>query len=122
MSDRHQLAKGMRWAARIIGSIAAVFLVTMLIGAVVVEGGEPVDIAGTTLGLLGAVALAACIASWWWERLAGILLILTAIGFAIHIGVFAGRNHFLAWSIVGLPYLIAGVLLFVSGRLLTKRA
>ena len=122
MSKQDRLAKRMRWAARVIGLIAAVFLVTMLIGAAVVEGVEPVDIAGITLGLLATVALVGCISSWWWERLAAILLISTAIGFAIHIGIFAGRNHFLAWSMVGLPYLIAGVLLFASRRLSTRRA
>ena len=57
-SNQHRLAKRMRWAARTIGVIAAVFLVTMLIGAAIAGGVEPTDIAGNSLGLLGAVALA----------------------------------------------------------------
>ncbi|UCH42151.1 MAG: hypothetical protein JSW16_04805 [Dehalococcoidales bacterium] len=103
-----------------IGLIAALFLVAMLIGAAVTEGVEPIGTAGITLGLLGILALASCILSWWREWLAAILLVLTAAGFGAHIGVFAGRNHFLAWLMVGFPYLITGVLFFVSRRLSTK--
>ena len=118
------LAKGMRWAARIIGLVAAVFLVTMLIGAtvaeVLAEGLEPMTIEGILLGVLGAVALAGCIVSWRREQLAGILLVLASVGLGIHIGVCAGRNHFLAWLMVGFPYLLAGGLLLTSWRLARK--
>lgn len=69
-----------------------------------------------TLVLLGVVALAACIASWWRDIAGGILLVSTSIGLGIHIGHFAGHNHFLAWAIVGLPYLVAGVLILSSWR------
>ena len=123
-SKQHRLAKRMRWAARVIGLGAAVFFVTMLIGSavaeVLTEGLEPITIEGILLGVLGVVALAGCIVSWWRERLAGILLVLAAVGFGIHIGVYAGRNHFLAWLMVGFPYLIASVLLFNSWLLTRK--
>ena len=120
MGSRNNLVKLMRWSGRVIGLIAALFLVAMLIGAAVTEGVEPIGTAGITLGLLGVMALASCIISWWREGLAGILLVLTAAGLGAHIGVFAGRNHFLAWLMVGLPYLVAGLLLFASHRLSTK--
>ena len=54
--------------------------------------------------MLGIIALAGVMLSWWQERLAGILLVLTALGLGVHVGVFVGRNHMLVWSIVGLPY------------------
>ena len=96
----------------------------MLIGSaiaeVLTEGLEPITIEGILLGVLGAIGLVGCIVSWWRERLAGILLVLTALGLGIHIGVIAGRNHILAWSMVGLPYLVAAVLLFYSWWLLRK--
>jgi len=120
LRSHNSLVKLMRWSARVIGLIAALFLVAMLIGAAVTEGVEPIGIAGITLGLLGVMALASCIISWWRERLAGILLVLTATGLGAHIGIFAGRNHFLAWLMVGLPYLVAGALLLVARRLSTK--
>ena len=122
-SKQEHLAKRMRWAARVIGLVAAVFFLTMLIGsaAEALTGNlEPVTIGGALLGILGAIALAGCIVSWWRERLAGILLVLTSVGLGIHIGFYAGRNHFLTWSMLGLPYLVAGLLLFSSWRLSRK--
>ena len=124
-SNQYRLAKRMRWAARIIGLIAAGFILFMIIGSTVVEftagtwetTSQADIIQGSLIGVLGAIGLAGCIVSWRRERLAGILLILTAIGFGIHIGLFAGRNHFLAWLMIGFPYLIASVLLFISWRL-----
>lgn len=105
---------------------AVVFGGTMLIGeavgeilqegwAVITEA-TPTD-PGVLLGIIGAVALAGCILSWWREQIAGILLVLTAAALGAHIGVFAERNHLMAWAMVGLPYLIAGVLLLNSWRL-----
>jgi len=114
----------MRLAARIIGLLAAGGFLMALIAIAIAEalagGSEVIEIAGILLLILTAIALAGPIVSWWRERLAGILLILAAIGFGIHIGAYAGRNHFLAWSVVGLPYLIAGVLFLISWRLLRK--
>jgi mannose/fructose/N-acetylgalactosamine-specific phosphotransferase system component IID len=123
---QERLAKRMRWAARIIGLVAAGFLLAMMIGAaiaeVLTEGWETIttDIEGILIGVLGAIALAGCIISWWRERLAGILLVLTAVGLGIHISICAGHNHFLAWLMVGFPYLVAGVLFLTSWRLSRK--
>ncbi len=117
----------MRWAARIIGLLAAGFILAMLIGStvaeVLAEGWKPIDadiVAGILIGVLGVIGLAGCIVSWWRERLASILLVLTAVGFGIHIGLVAGRNHFLVWLIMGFPYLIASVLFFNSWLLSRK--
>ena len=118
--SQYRLAKRMRWAARIISLAAAGFLLAMLIGGALTEGvsRDIVEaIQGISLGVLGLIALAGGIVSWWRERLAGTLLILTSAGMGIHIGLIAGRNHFLAWLMVGLPYLVAGALLFNSWRL-----
>jgi len=113
----NRLAKRMRWAARAIGTAAAVLFVGMFIASAVSEGMGPMTVESGTLVLLGAVALAGCIASWWRDMTAGILLVLTSIGLGVHIGCFAGHNHVLAWSIIGLPYLVAGVLVLSSWRL-----
>ncbi len=126
-SKQYRLAKRMRWAARIIGLLAAGVCLLMLIGStvaeVLAEGWKPINadiVVGILIGVLGAIGLAGCIMSWWRERLASILLVLTAIGFGVHIGLFAGRNHFLVWLMMGLPYLIASVLLFNSWQLSKK--
>ena len=117
-SRQNNLAKRMRWAARVIGLFAATLCLVMLIGQavaeIVTEGWKVINadiVAGILIGVLRAIGLAGCIVSWWRERLAAILLVLTAVGFGIHIGICAGRNHFLVWLIIGLPYLVAGILI-----------
>ena len=116
----------MRWAGRIIAYIITGFGGAMLIGeavgeftqkgwAVITEA-TPTD-PGLLLGIIGAVALAGCILSLWRGRAAGILLVVVAAALGAHIANFAGRNHMLAWSMLGLPYLVAGILLLNSWRL-----
>lgn len=113
----NRLTRRTRWAARVIGTIAAVFFVGMLIASAISEGIGPITVEIGTLVLLGMLSLSGCIASWWRDMPAGILLILTAVGLGVHIGCFAGHNHVLAWSIIGLPYLVAGILILNSWRL-----
>ncbi len=119
MDDKHHiLARRMRRAGRIIGLIAAGFFLVIMVGEAIgeslSEGGEIIETAGVLLASLSAVALVACIISWWRVRLAGILLVLVSIALGIHIGVYAGSNHFLAWLMVGFPYLVAGGLILTS--------
>ena len=116
----HRLAKQMRYAARAIALAGAMFFLTMLIGGATTDGSEPITEEGAVLGVPGVIALAACVVSWWRERLAAILLLGTAVGLTIHISVCAGHNHLLAWSMLGLPYLLAGLLLLASWRLSTR--
>ena len=123
MSARNlpHLAKRMRWAARIICLIVTVFGATMLIGEAVTEfisqGFVTTSIEGGLLIMIGLVALAGCVIIWWRDLPASILLVVTSAGLGVHIGIFAGRNHFMVWSILGLPYLIASMLLFISHHL-----
>ena len=120
------MAGRLRLAGQIIGFVITVFGGAMLIGeavgeftqrgwAVITEA-TPSD-PGVLLVIIGAVALAGCILSFWRERAAGIMLVAVAGALAAHIAVFAGRNHLLAWSMLGLPYLIAGILFLNSWRL-----
>ncbi len=123
MSARNlpHLAKRMRWAARIICLIVTVFGATMLIGEAVTEfisqGFVTTSIEGGLLVMIGLVALAGCVIIWWRDLPASILLVVTSAGLGVHIGIFAGRNHFMVWSILGLPYLIASMLLYISRHL-----
>lgn len=120
MSDNKQYrpARRARLIGRVIGLVAAgfslVFLVAQAIGGTITEDSTGDVAAGILLAVLVAIALAGCILSWWRERLAAMLLVLVAIGLGIHIGVYAGRNHFLVWSMIGLPYLAAGGLLLYA--------
>ena len=123
MSARNlpHLAKRMRWAARIICLIVTVFGATMLIGEAVTEfisqGFVTTSIEGGLLVMIGLVALAGCVIIWWRDLPASILLVVTSAGLGVHIGIFAGRNQIIVWSILGLPYLVASMLLFISHHL-----
>jgi len=125
-SERYRLARRLKLAGRGIGFVAIGFGGTMLIGeavgeyfgegwAVITEA-TPTD-PGVLLAIIGAVALAGCIASWWKEQPAGILLVSAAAAFGVHIANFAARNQMLVWAAVGLPYLVAGVLFLNSWRI-----
>jgi ABC-type transport system involved in cytochrome bd biosynthesis fused ATPase/permease subunit len=109
--EHYGLARLSRWTARAIATIAGLFFVVMLIGSALSEGVGPATTESVTLVLLAAVALAGSTVSWWRDMTAGILLVLTSIGFGVHIACFAGHNHVLAWFIIGFPYLAAGILI-----------
>ena len=104
------------------------------IQSVLIEGFGPINSLLTWGGLLIVLsmltALAGCIVSWWRVRLAGILLVLTFIELSIA-GILAGGPVDLPErfslpvilanmgqaSIMGSPFLVAGVLLLVSWHL-----
>ncbi len=132
-SEKYRLAKRMRLAARIIGlgvvGFGAFFWIGEGIITIRTEGWKAVDIAGVLICVIGAVALAGCILSWWRERAAGIMLVSSAVAMGvvlgvnmvlgcaamgIHIGVSEVGGLMLAWSRYGLLFLVAGVLFLNS--------
>lgn len=117
-NKQYRSARRARLTGRVIGLVAAgfslIFLVASAIGGTITEDSTGDLAAGVLLAVLVAIALSGCILSWWRERLASMLLVLAAIGMGIHIGIYAGRNHFLVWLILGLPYLAAGGLLLYA--------
>jgi F0F1-type ATP synthase membrane subunit c/vacuolar-type H+-ATPase subunit K len=118
---RYQLASRLRLAGRIIGLGMTGFGGAMLIGEAVSEflNGDFVrpELAGVLLVVIGLVALVGLILSWRNERLAGIMLVAVSVAIGAHIAVYAARNHALAWAMVGLPYLVSGVLFLNAWRL-----
>jgi hypothetical protein len=96
---RYRLAKWSKRVGRTIALIESVLFLLFLVGGAIIDGGEPIEAAGVLL------------------RRAGIMLVLVSIGLGIHIGVCAGHGHFFAWTMIGLPYLIGGLLLLYSWRL-----
>jgi hypothetical protein len=140
-TGQQRLAKGLRWAARIIALPVSAFGAMMVVGegiqSVLTEGFGPINSAltwgGSFMVLSMVTALAGCIISWWRVRLAGILLVLTFFGL-ITAGVLAGGpvdlpERFslpviltnMGWaSIMGSPFLVAGVLFLLSWWLSSK--
>ena len=124
-SNDNRLAKRMRLAARIIGLLVfGGFLLTLIAqGISEAIGGRRealTDIQGIMLAVITAVALAGCILSWWRERLTGILLIVTAVVMGTYGGIIAGRNNIVVGLVLGLVYIVPGVLLLISWRLSRK--
>jgi len=118
----------MRLAARVIGLIAAGFFLFMLIasaiGEVITGAWETTSqadkIQGSLLAAFAAIALVGCIVSWWRERLAGIVLILTAVGLGAYGGAIAGRHNIIVGLVLALMYLVPGGLFLISWRLSRK--
>ena len=81
------------------------------------EGFVLPELAGVLLAVVGVVSLAGMILTFWRERIGGIILVSVAAALGAHIANFAGRNHMLAWSMVGLPFLVAGILFLNAWRL-----
>ena len=117
-NQRHGLADKLKFAARIIASVTAVFFVAFFIAEIISnlmhEGQELFEAAVILLGLLQVLALAGAILTWWHERMASLILCLASTGLGIHIAVYAGYNHFITWLMLGSPYLFASGLLFIS--------
>jgi hypothetical protein len=134
-TTNERVAKGMRWAARIIGLPVTLFGAMMAFGegiqSIQTEGLGPINSALTWGGLFIAlsmvIAVIGCVISWWKLRIAGILLVLTFLCL-IAAGVLAGGPVDLPGrfslsvilmnmgraSIMGSPFLIAGVLFIIS--------
>ena len=91
------VAKGMRWAARIVGLPVTLFGAMMAFGegiqSIQTEGFGPINSALTWGGLFIAlsmvIALVGCVISWWKVRIAGILLVLTFLCLIVA-GILAG--------------------------------
>ncbi len=127
-AKRQRIAKRTRWAARIIGLIFIAFFLLMLIGETITsiqaEGFEfEVESLLVVVPLL--IALAGYIISWWRERVGGSLLILVSIVFGILPPIAAQPSWSTSealqgWLILGLPFLVAGVLFLISSWLSRK--
>ena len=127
-TTKQRLAKGIRWAARIVGLPVTLFLSMMAIGEGVQSGlsegfGTIFTLQGSILGLSMVTGLAGCIISWWRVRLAGILLIAAAIGLDVAMVPEhqEGMSRFLAGAGFGfLPFFMVGVLFLLSWWLSKK--
>ena len=131
LSETHERrsAKVILWSGRVIGLIASIgWLLIMTASAThdittdnSLELASSDVVQGALVAVIAAIALAGCIFSWWRLRASALLLVIASAGMGIHIAFNAGRNHFFAWSVSGLPFLIAGVL-FLGSWWVSRRA
>ena len=122
-SRQHRLARRMTVAARVIGLGAVGFVLTLLIGETSAEfmaqGWAAVSREVIIIGVITVIALVGCIVSWGKLRVAGILLIVSAVLCATNIPPVQPLIPYdvRVWLIVGLPRLVAGVLFLNAWRL-----
>ena len=124
-TTRRRLAKGMRWAARIIGLAGTAFYLLCWFAAWSFSDSLILSSAGVIFSSATLViALAGCIISWWRLRLAGVLLIATSLGLVFN-PLFirlswTGYYYIRDYLMFGSPLLIAGVLFLLSWWLSRK--
>jgi len=122
-SKQYRLARRMTVAARVIGLGAVGFVLTLHIGWVSAEfmaqGWAAVSREVIIIGVITVIALVGCIVSWGKLRVAGILLIVSAVLCATNIPPVPPLIPYdvRVWLIVGLPRLVAGVLFLNAWRL-----
>ena len=122
-SKQYRLARRMTVAARVIGLGAVGFVLTLHIGWVSAEfmaqGWAAVSREVIIIGVITVIALVGCIVSWGKLRVAGILLIVSAVLCATNIPPVQPLIPYdvRVWLIVGLPRLVAGVLFLNAWRL-----
>ena len=114
---RRRLVSRMRWSGRILASLAASWFLAVFVGEAVSCDPGPFTWEGATVVAVGIVAIAGAILAWCRERPAVVILLLTSVLLGVHIATYAGRHHLLVWMAMGLPYLVAGLLLLGSMRL-----
>lgn len=108
-----------RWIARILGSLAAVFWVLALGSSLIYElttGIFQISVEGATLGALVAVSALGVALAWRWEKIGGALLTISGVALAVFAWITAGHNRLFAVAISGLPFLIAGLLFLAAWR------
>lgn len=117
-----------RWVARIIGLIILVLFLMVLIGETVTsiqDEGFKFDAESLYIILPVLVAITAYILSWWYKTIGGSLLIAVSIIFGVLPSISARQHQtewsisqaLLGWLILGLPFLITGILFLISAYL-----
>ena len=105
-----------RWTARILGLLIAVFTATMGIGTAVAEREEPVTGTGVGVAVFFTWIVVGMLAGWRWEKLGGISGVLAGVGFGLFVYFTAGRNEIPAAVVMGLPIIIVSLGFLVADR------
>ena len=138
-TSENRLAKGIRWAARIVGGLIAVMAVAMLFAPFLRGEVELTEIEGYKaiviylqdifMWLSAIVVVVGYIVSWWRVLPAGILLVLAGLAVVVNFFLPASfRTPFsqgepgvgVGFVLVGLPFLVVGVL-FLSSWWLSRK-
>ena len=104
-----------RWVARVIATVAALFWLLVGIAHAVVDP-EPLV---WESWVIAALIVSACIAvgvAWWREGLGGLLILAVGIAHSTFALIVSGHNHVLAIAMMGGPFPLSGALFLLSRR------
>jgi hypothetical protein len=108
----------LRWTARLLSIVTcSVFLLIVLFA--ITNEDKPTLPAIFVMALLGLVILG-CIAAWRWEKVGGMVVVvgavcLTAAALVASLSFGLGGSSILAALVYGVPFLIVGLMFWVSG-------
>ena len=112
--------RAIRWIARILGTILAVYLFMTNVGGFISNFGNLM--ASELIAAYGSIAfivifVAGVIVAWFSEKIGGIILVVSAVAvsiFSIIFGLVPNSDLLMLIAIAGLPFLIIGILFLVS--------
>lgn len=109
ISKKDRSMRIIRLAARIIGTLAIMFFLAFVVGEIIFNT-EPVTLEGIMVASFIVLLTMGVFIAWLKEGIGGIMLIITAVAYAIFIYFSAGRNKILAALLISSPFLISGIL------------
>ncbi len=106
---------------RVLGTaLSAIWLLILLAGLIAGDDEATVDddaaIQGAVLTALGLAAIAGFVLSFRWNRPGGLLTLVAGCLLCVFAVVTAGRNHWLAVLVSGVPWLVVAGLILQAGR------
>jgi peptidoglycan/LPS O-acetylase OafA/YrhL len=107
---------------RVLGTaLSAIWLLIFLAGLIAGDDEVTVDeddaaIQGVVLTALGLAAIAGFVLSFRWNRPGGLLTLVAGCLLCVFAVVTAGRNHWLAVLVSGVPWLVVAGLILLAGR------
>jgi len=123
-SNRLKAARGLRIAARVIGSfvvtIWALIVVTSIIGSIEEENLE-YAVEGLSIIVIVTYLVVSTIIAWKRERLGGIMLFIGGVVFGTFGFITAGSDKFAVMSFTGLPYVVSGALFWLYARMVATK-
>jgi hypothetical protein len=103
----------LRWLARVIGSLWALFLLMMGIGYAVTDS-DPVTMVSVMVGVTFAGFVIAVVLAWWREKIGAILLIIWSVLYMIFMVTVIKENAIRSMLVISAPFLISAVLFLLS--------
>jgi len=107
---------------RVLGTVLSAIWLFIFVAGLIAGDEEPIvdeeeaRTQGLLLTTLGLAAIAGFVLSLRWNRPGGLLTLAAGFLLCVFAAVTAGRNHWLAVLVSGVPWIVVGGLMLVGGR------